>query len=316
MITNIFDVFKKMDPSVKSTIITSLTTLIVLILGWLFRVIYEQFSFKFKLKNEYEFIQTKKIKENISEIKTPLIRAAEELNYRFWNLNKNIHKNWLNVKKEDWTAKEKYYIRSSAYRFIVFYYWIIKSEEVVYKLDTTLADKKDKNYMKFIKCIKHTISDREILSELGYKISDTSNHFYKDVIPEITNYCLNEDGTVINYEEFSTKMKTDFSQIEKVLSFFSEIKNSFNNYNRNTIVCLHLIIIIFLNKFGFDYQHTSNKKLKKLCKSYKEFKVGHSYINFLKRNKLYSEMYKVFYYLRKGVIYQIFNIKKIKKYEI
>ena len=91
MISNIFEVIKTLDPSIKSTIITSLTTVGVLIFGWFFRVIYEQFSFKFKLKNEYEFIQTKKIKENISEVKTPLIRAAEELNYRFWNLNKNIH---------------------------------------------------------------------------------------------------------------------------------------------------------------------------------------------------------------------------------
>ena len=71
-------------------LISAGTTIFLFILTGIGRFFYTRYSLNYKLKKEYNFEQRKSIKVNLARSKTPLIKAAEELNYRLWNLSDNI----------------------------------------------------------------------------------------------------------------------------------------------------------------------------------------------------------------------------------
>ncbi|PKA23522.1 hypothetical protein CH381_25420 [Leptospira sp. mixed culture ATI2-C-A1] len=289
----------------------------LLLIGWILRLFFERFSWKTKLKTDYEFNQRRKIKEKISNSKNPLLKAAEELNYRLWNFNQHIDENWHSLKKNKWKSNQNYYLKSFVYRFLVFYYWILEAELSIYHLDSMHADKYDKKYMLYLKTLKHIIADKDLLQELDYKTNDFENHFYKDNIPLYTKYCKNKNGEVIEFSDFSSKVNKDLKQIEKVFLFISSIENKATNKNYNIIVSLHLVLMRFLNEFGLDYQKTSKSKIKKLIKkSYHKIRIKNSFISFLKRNKILNEMKPVLNLMNLGFCYRILNFNKIKEFEI
>jgi hypothetical protein len=280
---------KHCDIVLQVAILSSLTTLIVFLLGCIFKYLYEKSSMSYKMKKEYLFEQRKKIKENLCKTKTPLIKSAEELNYRLWNLSKYIDEKWHNIKEDEWKNEEKYYLRSFTYRFLCFIYWILKAEESIYSFDLCLADSNDKLYLKFIKTLKHFFCERELLEELGYNANMKSNHFYRDNLVIYASY-LSLENTCIDFKGFEEKFKVDYSEIRKVVKYINEIESNPTNLNYNVIKAFHIFLMIFLNKYGLDYHHSSTEKIKKLIhEKYSDLQIKKGIYNFLERNKILKE---------------------------
>jgi hypothetical protein len=165
-------------PEVTAAVISAVTAIFVLILTGIGRYFYTRHSLNYKLKKEYNFEQKKSIKVSLARTKTPLIKAAEELNYRLWNLSKNIDRGWLNVDKNDWHQEKRYYLRSMVYRFLNFMFWTLEAENSIYSFDFSQADDSDKLYLKYIKVLKHFFCESDLLRELDYDASHPTNHFY------------------------------------------------------------------------------------------------------------------------------------------
>ena len=96
------DWFNNLDIKLQVVIISSITSLIVFLLGWFFKVLYDRFSLAYKMKQEFEFEQRKKLKEEIAKNKTHFLNSIESLNHRMWNFSQNVDKNWHKITREQW----------------------------------------------------------------------------------------------------------------------------------------------------------------------------------------------------------------------
>jgi len=284
------DWFEKVDIKLQVIIISSSTSIIVFVLGWIIRVFYERNSLKFRLKKEFEFEQKKKLKQDIAKNKIPLLNIAEELNYRLWNLNENIDKRWLKISKKEWEEADKYYTRSFVYRFLVFIHWILKTEKDTVSIDTTIADKNDILFLKYIKTFKDIFSEPKLLKELNYSNDTSSHHFFRNNLIGLSKIVVDNEK-VLDFDEFKNKTKNKYNELNKVIKYFSEINNDNTDKNLNVLWCFHLIIISFLNKFGHTYQKTDKTKLKELTSIYKDkIKIKKGFENFVLKNKLEKEL--------------------------
>ena len=279
--------YQNLDPKVQGALIS----LIIFISGWIFKVVYDRYSLSFKLRREFQFEQKKSIKQEIAKTKTPLLNVSEELNYRLWNFIPNINENWHSIEREKWLEPKHYYLRSFVYRLLVFIFWVLETEKSLTHFDSTIADKKDLDYIKYIKTFKNIFCDILLLKDLEYPNDATTNHFYKNDLPRYANYVKGSDGDIIDFDSFYTKIKDDFTSIEKVFIYINEIRNQPLNENLNVIRCFHLLLIQFLTEYGHDYQKTDKTKVEKLIKeNYNTIKIKNAFEEFIIRNKLTNEM--------------------------
>lgn len=286
MLSEFIKWFNIKDPALQSALISGIVALLTLLLGGICKFFYEKYSLSYKMKKEFYFKQRIEIKSKLSLTKTPLIKSAEELNYRLWNLSNHIERKWHNLQETDWNNVDKYYLRSFTYRFISFLYWTIKAEESIYSFDISQAEKEDTLYLKYIKTLKHFFCESSLLEELGYDPEHNTNHFFKDSIGKFCNY-LNQDNKCISFEEFENKFQLDFKSIKEVVTYLTNIKNEDTSLNYNVIKCFHLFLMLFLNEYGLDYHHTSKSKLIKLMKgNYSNIKIKRGFYKFLERNKV------------------------------
>lgn len=285
--------FKSLDISLQTTIISGLTSIIVLFLTWIYSTLNERYNLNYKLKKEYEFEQKKKLKEEIAKNKIRLLNSIEEMSYRIYNLNLNLHRCWQNVSSSDWFSREQYFLNSSIYRQLEFFHWVIKTEKDTISVDSTLADKNDILYLTYIKTFKNIFSDVDLLSELNYNAGDDTNHFFKNDLETYGNW-IGTRGGVIDFDTFKTKLRYNYTEYQKVIEYWTNIQNDDNDKNLNALRSFHLIGISFLNKYGHEYQKTDNEKLKVLTENYKQkLKVKVGFKNFLVKNKLDKEMKEI-----------------------
>lgn len=279
--------FTSLDIKLQIVIISSLTSIGIFFLGWLFRVIYERTSLNYKLKKEFQFEQKKKLKEEIAKNKIHLLNSVEELNHRLWNFSQHVDKNWHSV-------KDQYYLKSFIYRYLKFLHWTLKTENDTISVDSTIADKSDILYLKYVKTFKDIFTDADLLEELDYDRSKNTNHFYKNDLIGYSKYVLDRNGRVLDYDEFEVVMKNKSSEFQEVIDYFSKIKNNKKDKNLNILRCFHLISIRFLNTFGHDYQKTKNSKIKKIALLYKpEIQIKKGLNEFIEKSKLKSEMHNI-----------------------
>jgi len=281
--------FSSLNLDYKSFIIPIIT----FIVGWIAKILYERYTLNYKLKIEYDFEQKKRLKEEIAKNKMHLINISEEFNHRLWNFNENISKDWHQINQKDWEERTKYYTRSFVYRFLVFIHWVLKTEKDTISIDTIVADKKDIEYLKFIKTFKDIFSEPKLLKELDYSSGNNTNHFFKNNLKGYSKWVI-ENEKVIDFDEFSDKTEKKYVELEKVIDYFSKIENNDFDKNLNILRCFHLLIISFLNEYGHTYQHTSDDKINKLTKLYKDkIKIKEGFKKFIEKSKLEKELKKI-----------------------
>ena len=289
MITDLANWFTSKNPTVQSALVSGSVSLIVFILGGICKLIYEKYSFSYKMRKEFNFNQRIEIKNKLALTKTPLIKSAEELNYRLWNLSAHIERKWHNIEEKDWHNVNKYYLRSFTYRFLSFLYWTMKAEESIYSFDISQAENEDTLYLKYIKTLKHFFCESALLEDLKYDGERNTNHFYKDSIGKFCSY-ITIEGRCMTFEEFEIKFQSNLDNIKEVVKYLTNINNEENNPNYNVVKCFHLFLMLFLNKYGLDYHHTDDKKLIKLMKeNYSNIKIKNGYYKFLVRNKVLKQ---------------------------
>lgn len=111
--------FCQLSSELQCTIISATISSTICVIPLIVNSIREKYMLGYKLRKEYTFKQRIGIKEKLASSKTPLVRSAEEFNYRLWNLSQNIDKRWHNCEKSDIKQHAKcYYIKVL---YIVFY---------------------------------------------------------------------------------------------------------------------------------------------------------------------------------------------------
>ncbi|WP_087111840.1 hypothetical protein [Halomonas citrativorans] len=279
----------ELDIKVQAALISAITSLAIFGFGWLFRVINEAYSLNYKLKKEYLFEQKKLIKVEMAKTKVPLLNSAEELNYRMWNFNQNISEGYHRIDRDNWFHTNQYYLNSFIYRFLVFMSYCIKTEEGILSMDSTVADKDDIVFLKYVKTFKNLFCEFNLLTDLGYKQNDDANHFFRN---ELKGYCswVEMNGKVVDFEDFNSKLRYSYDDLEKVIEYFSKIENNDSDKTLNILRCAHLLAVSFLNRFGHSYQYTEKDKMNTLNNYYKDhLMIKSGFKEFITASKLDKE---------------------------
>lgn len=282
--------FLNLDIKVQAAIISAVTAIIVMVMGWMFKVFYDRYSLSHRLKKEYSFEQKKKLKDEIAKTKISVLNAAEEFNYRMWNFNQNINKEYHQIKKENWFKTKQYYLNSFIYRFLLLVHFCIKIEEEAGSIDSTVADKEDLQYLKYIKSLKNIFCEINLLKELNYSLDDESKHFFRNELKTFSSRLIKEEKPM-EFDEFCKVLENEYENFDKVIEYFSTIENRDTDEVLNTLRCVHMVIISFLNDFGHSYQHTDKQKKKVLANQYaQQILVKNGFSDFVRQNKLESEL--------------------------
>lgn len=256
--------------------------------GWLAKVIYERYTLNYKLKTEFNFEQKKKLKEELANNKFLLLNAVEELNHRLWNFSQNLEFEKYSVPKNRWCKDEQYYLNSFLYRYLKVIYLTIKTERDTISIDPEMADKEDLLFLKYIKTFKDIFTDRDLICNL--KNEKRTTHFFKNHLFDYSSIVVKENE-VLGFNEFEKELKHNYDRLEKVINYFTEIKNSKNDCSLNVLKCFHLLSLNFLNKYGLDYQKTKEDKIKLITEQYKcEIAIKKEFEEFLIKSKLEGEM--------------------------
>jgi hypothetical protein len=169
-------------------------------------------------------------------------------------------KGWHVVGMNQDTENEKYYFHSFIYRFLVFFYWCNKIEKQLECIDTTMATNKETRFLMLLKSMKLVFCDAELFNDDDYDRRCEKDHFFKNKFETYINFVESGDD-VLKYDEYLKKVEEDTDTLLPWFDYISDIglKGIIDN-NYNVIICFHILLVSFLNVYGYNFQKTSIKK--------------------------------------------------------
>ncbi|MCP3944967.1 MAG: hypothetical protein GY710_26295 [Desulfobacteraceae bacterium] len=270
------------DPKIIAAIISAIVSVCTFIATSITKPFWERHFHSFKLKTDHQYEQRKKVKEAISKYKVQLLNSAESLNHRLWNFSENCSKGWhKNTNGIDLT--DLYYPQSFCYRFLAFFAWCKKIEQDMVYLDSTISDKDDMEFIKYLKVFPQIFCDTALFAGKNYDSFHATDHFFKDDFLNIVDLFIKEKG-VMTSSEF--KNIQDLSAYEKVISYIGGISNNQTCLRWNLMHGFHFLLMAFLTKFGYDFQQTSTSKLSSLAKKTPSNVLLPNFCELLDRNHL------------------------------
>jgi hypothetical protein len=186
--------------------------------------------------------------------------SSESLNHRLWNFSENCDKNW-HKRRDGKTINELYYLESFSYRFLAFFAWGRKIEKEMIYLDSTVSDPEDLELIKYLKTFPQMFCDTALFDGREYDTSHAIDHFFKDDFLHMVDSLITDTG-VITYSEF--KEKSDSAEYTKMIDYIDGVSGDKACLKWHSLSLFHFVLMAFLTKFGYDFQQTSEVKLKLL----------------------------------------------------
>lgn len=272
------------DTKVIAAIISAITSVLTI---FILKPIVDRKFLKFRLNQEHQYEQRKKIKEVLAKNKTHLLNSAEDLNHRLWNFTNNHNRNWHKVDGKYFESGNNYF-NSFVYRILSFYGWLrIIDKQIIY-LDTTIASKDDLDFIKYIKVFPQIMCDLALFKGQEYDANNPTDHFFRNNFQNISLILVRGDE-VTDYANLFDDLNHSQDEYLQLCEFIDGISSTENRLRYDRLKLLHLTLISFLNKFGYDFQYTDKEKIEFIAKTPRKSKLIKNYTDFIKRIKLDSE---------------------------
>jgi len=264
-------------------LISAVTTVIVFFLTLFTKRYVDTRILSSKLQTEHEFEQRKKIKDVLAKYKVQLLTACEDLNHRLWNFSNNHEKGWIKVQGN--YESEHYYFHSTAYRILCVFAWIKKVNNEMIFLDTTIASRKDLDFIKFLRLFPNIFCNLTFLIGKHADGDSATDHFFR------TDFDLLSDVVITNneihsYGEFKNKLSASRKSINQLYRYIDGISPTENRTRWDRLHLMHLTLITFLNCYGYDFQQTNDKKLQEVLTKPKVSKLLNNYFKLLTEYRL------------------------------
>lgn len=230
-----------------------LTGLISAIVSAIVSYLIKRSETRHKAEVEYEYEQRRKLRELTGRYHGRLVSAANNLNNRFWNLYKNREKGWLNVGGDYHLAG--YYFSSTAFRLMSFFALVREAESEAILLDARIATKTDFALLSYVAAFHWVMTDTVLFDGEAYDSSRQRDHFFSD---QFRHYCelCSKDGESLTYEAFKNGPYLDENFVA-VLRFLDGLSPFEDRMRWNRIVALHLLLMAFLNTYGYSRQKST-----------------------------------------------------------
>lgn len=236
-----------------------------------------------KLKAEYEYEQRKKLRNLIGEFHGRMINATNSLNYRLWNNYKNHQENWLHISGD--YSPDKHYFHSSVHRFLVVSALTRQFERKAIYVDRRIAEKGDFLFLRYVAVLHWCMTDVALFDGLDYDKEHETDHFFSDNFRQYCDSCIQDDGSIIEFSDLTKRVQDDRS-LDSVLTFFDGLSLDEERYRWDRLVVFHLLMIGFINNFGYKEQETTKKQIQTVVSKIKHPEVLKSIVNWLPRHGL------------------------------
>lgn len=231
---------------------------------------------------EYEYEERKRLRELIGRHHGRLLNAANSMNYRMWNLYANHSREWLDVNGNFPDAG--YYFCSTVYRFMNVCSQIRLVEREAFLLDTRIARKKDFAFLNYIAALHWVMTDVALTEGLQYDDFHQTDHFFADHFREYCDACVS-NGAFPEIADFSS-FQADNSRIAPVLEYFDGLTREEARLRWDRLVAFHLILLAFINTFGYRRQYTSTEKFRQVASQMQNEQVLRNLVTWLPRHDL------------------------------
>jgi hypothetical protein len=235
-----------------------------------------------KLAVEYEYEQRKKLRDLIGRYHGRLLQACNSLNYRFWNLYANADATWL---KSNGDYKHPgYYLLSFVHRFLAVFSLIRQFENEALYVDGRIAEKKDFTFLNYLEAIRWVMTDVALFDGIPYDVSHQRDHFFSDNFRRYCDGCL-ANGEFITYELLQERVE-EVRSLDPVLQFFDSLRPSEDRLRWDRLVALHLLLMAFVNSFGYAPQYTSQAQFDSAASQVRQQRILENLVDWLPRHGL------------------------------
>lgn len=276
-----------MNDKLTTAIIAAITSIITLIISFIIKPRIERKSHLSKVEIEHEYEQRKKIKEVLSKYKIHLVNSADSLRGRLNNLSVNYEGKWHSMNGNH-VNKDDYYFQTTVYRILNFYAWIRIIENKLIYLDTTIATENDLNFIKFLKAMRRTLQRGNLVKGLQEDPERENDLIFRDTLDEMCLWLIKEES-VLTYTDFKEGIEKNIPKYKRLCEFIDSISPDENRRRWDRLYCLQLLIITFLNSYGYDFQHETKSQIEEQILRIKKYDVFPNLINHLGKYKLLEE---------------------------
>ena len=238
---------------------------------------------RYKLEAEYEYEQRKKLRNLIGEFHGRLLNATNSLNYRLWNLYSNHDEKWLVVEGD--YSPDNHYFHSTVHRFLVVSSLTRQFERKAIYVDARIAEKNDLYFLRYMAALHWCMTDVALLHGLDYDKEHEIDHFFSDNFRLYCDICISQDDSIIEFNELVNKTNNDDSLVG-VLDYFDGMTPNEERFRWDRLVAFHLLLIGFINTFGYAEQETSFEKVKRVTSQIQHPEILINLINWLPRHGL------------------------------
>ncbi len=185
----------------------------------------------------------------------------------------------------DYANEKNYYFTSFVYRLAAVYAWIRKINDDMVYLDTTIASREDLYFIKFLKLFSEVMCDVILFDGFEYDSSYQTDHVFRNNLDAMAAAMM-VNGRVCTFSEFQNNLQGYMANLEGACEFIDGMSPEEKRYRWDRIQILHLVLISFLNAFGYDFQETGRKKISTLLNSPRSSRFLANFIRMLERDKL------------------------------
>jgi hypothetical protein len=235
-----------------------------------------------KLAVEYEYEQRKKLRDLIGRYHGRLLQACNSLSYRFWNLYENADAAWLNG---DGDYKHPgYYLLSLVHRFLAVFSITRQFENEAIYVDGRIAERKDFIFLNYLEAIRWVMTDVALFDGIPYDNSHQRDHFFADNFRQYCDVCT-ADGRFITYDELQDRV-AKVRSLDPILQFFDSLRPAEDRLRWDRLVALHLLLMAFVNPFGYEPQYSSQTKFDSVAGQVRRQRILENLVDWLPRHGL------------------------------
>jgi hypothetical protein len=234
---------------------------------------------RFNLDTEYEYEQRKKLRTLIGCYHGGVLQAAHRLNHRFWNLYTYVGEDWLNVNGE--YSNAGYYFNTTVYRLLHVCTLARRFEAEALYIDARIAEDNDFAFINYLSAFLWCLPSASLFEGLEYEVVPPRDHLFGDVLRTMCDSCWKNDQ-FISLEMFEGRLKTDRS-LDGILAIFDGINPQEARYRWDKLVVFHLILLAFINRFGYQSQHSTQQKFLETAKQAQHLQILTNLVNTLDR---------------------------------
>ena len=237
--------------SIITAVITALLT--TLIKSWV-----DQLNYKNKLQKDLEFEHQRSVKNTISKFKGQLVDCVSALHNRLKYLARE--EGYAKLENE-FISKNDKILKSTLYRFLTVFASIHLINKEIIHFDPTKAHQDELILIKFFRILPLVFQDRDLENNMSKEYT-RSSLIQRNVFEEMYKWLI-DDNEIKSYTEFLNDYDQYEHHVQPLIDYLVDISPDCLTTRWDRLYTFHLLIMGFLNKFGYDFQHNDEGKMKK-----------------------------------------------------